>query len=109
MGVLEQEEPAVFRQDLFTTMKHYLEDLHIDSGIKQFVQVLFAGGVPYQHLNVPDHKRTNDLVQDQEQEIPATVGMSSNPRRSVPAFSARRAVLQTVMTEVIKKEKYKPF
>jgi hypothetical protein len=33
--------------------------------------------------------------------------MSSNPRRSVPAFSARRAVLQKVMTEVKKKGKIK--
>jgi hypothetical protein len=46
--------------------------LTLDFGIEQFVQVLFAGGVPYLHLKVPDHKRTNDLVQDQKQEIPAT-------------------------------------
>jgi hypothetical protein len=36
------------------------------------LQGLFAGGEPYQHLKVLDQKRTNDLVQDQEQEIPAT-------------------------------------
>ena len=52
--------------------KRKLQYLHIDFGIEQFVQVLFAGRVPYRHLKVPDHKRTNDLVQDQEQEIPAT-------------------------------------
>jgi hypothetical protein len=33
--------------------------------------------------------------------------MSSNPSRRVPAFSARRAVLQTVMTVVKKKGKIK--
>ncbi len=54
--------------------------LHIDFGIKQFVKGLFAGGVPYRHaggvpyrhLKVLDQERTNHLVQDQEQEIPAT-------------------------------------
>ena len=52
--------------------KQKLQYLHIDFGIEQFVQVLFAGGVPYLHLKVLDQERTNHLVQDQEQEIPAT-------------------------------------
>ena len=38
--------------------KRKLQYLHIDFGIEQFVQVLFAGRVPYRHLKVPDHKRT---------------------------------------------------
>jgi hypothetical protein len=46
--------------------------LHIDFGIKQFVQGLFAGGVPYWHLKVLGQDRTNHLIQDQEQEIPAS-------------------------------------
>ena len=46
--------------------------LHIDFGIEQFVKGHFAGGVPYWHLKVLDQERTNHLVQDQEQEIPAT-------------------------------------
>ncbi len=46
--------------------------LHIDFGIEQFVKGLFACGVPYRHLKVLDQERTNHLVQDQEQEIPAT-------------------------------------
>jgi hypothetical protein len=48
--------------------------LHIDSGIEEFVQAFFAGGLPYpsQHLKVLDQERKNRLIQDQEQEIPAT-------------------------------------
>jgi hypothetical protein len=46
--------------------------LHIDVGIKQFVKGLFAGVVPYRHIKVLDQERTNHLVKDQEQEIPAT-------------------------------------
>ncbi len=46
--------------------------LHIDVGIEQFVKGLFAGGVPYWHLKLLDQERTYHLVQDQEQEIPAT-------------------------------------
>jgi hypothetical protein len=55
-----------------TNGKRKLYYLHIDVGIKQFVKGLFAGGVPYWHLKVLDQERTNHLVQDQEQEIPAT-------------------------------------
>ena len=47
--------------------------LHIDFGIKPFVQGLFDGGVQNWYLKVLDQERTNDLVQDQEQEIPATL------------------------------------
>ena len=53
--------------------------LHINFGIGQLVQGFFAVWVPYLHLKeldqerkVLDQERTNDLVQDQEQEIPAT-------------------------------------
>ena len=56
-----------------TKLKLYY--LHIDFGIKQFVQGLFAGWVPYLHLKVLDQERTHhilDFVQDQEQEILAT-------------------------------------
>ena len=52
--------------------KQKLYYLHIDFGIEQFIQGLFAGGVPYQHLKVLDQERANHLIQDQEQEIPAT-------------------------------------
>jgi hypothetical protein len=51
-------------------------------------------------------RQQNYLDWDREVEL-TELGMSSNPRRSVPAFSARRAVLQTVMTEVKKKGKIK--
>ena len=40
--------------------------------IEQFVKGLLAGGMPYRHLKVLDQERTNYLIQDQEQEIPAT-------------------------------------
>jgi hypothetical protein len=46
--------------------------LQIDFGIKQFVKGLFAGGMPYRHLKVLDQERHHHLIQDQEQEIPAT-------------------------------------
>jgi hypothetical protein len=55
-----------------TNGKRKLHYLHIDVGSEQFVKGLFAGGVPYWHLKVLDQERTNNLVQDQEQEIPAT-------------------------------------
>jgi hypothetical protein len=47
-------------------------NLHIDFGSEQFVQGLFALGVPYWHLKVLLQVRTNHLIQDQEQEKPAT-------------------------------------
>jgi hypothetical protein len=55
-----------------TNGKRKLYYLHIDVGIKQFVKGLFAGGMPYRHLKILDHERTHHLIQDQEQEIPAT-------------------------------------
>ncbi len=46
--------------------------LKIDFGIEQFVQGLFAVGVPYLHLKKLDQARTDHLIQDPEQEKPAT-------------------------------------
>ncbi len=52
------------------------EYLQIDFAIEQLIKGLFAGGVPYRHLKVLvlDQEWTNHLIQDQEQEIPATEG-----------------------------------
>ncbi len=51
--------------------KPYIPTL-ASSSSSNFVQGLFAGGVPYRHIKVFDQERTNDIVQDIEQEIPAT-------------------------------------
>ena len=41
--------------------------------IEPFVQGLIAVGLLYRQLKVLDQERTNDLVKDQEQEIPSTI------------------------------------
>jgi hypothetical protein len=65
------ENNAVSQEGANAKLKLYY--LHIDFGIKPFVQGLFDGGVQYRHHRVLDQEKTNDLVKDQEQKIPATL------------------------------------
>jgi hypothetical protein len=58
------ENNAVSQEGANAKLKLYY--LHIDFGIKPFVQGLFDGGVQYRHHRVLDQERTNDLVKDQE-------------------------------------------
>jgi hypothetical protein len=45
-------------------------DLHAHLSIKQGIKSCFIGGVPYWHIEVLFHPRTNNLVQGQKRKLP---------------------------------------